>query len=173
MKLKMAVLGANSMVGSRFCEMASSDFQLIKADLTSFILVDITDKNSVENFFKNNDFEWVILFSAFTDVDAAEQQRTNKDGSCWKINVEGAGNVVEACRKYKRKLIFILTDFVFDGVRGNYTENDPPGPNFDKVSWYGITKAEAEKIISDGSKNYIILRIAYPYRGKFAGKDAG
>lgn len=168
---KLAVIGASSMVGSRFCELAQKNFELVKSDLTGEISVDITNKNSVDDFFKKYQFEWIILFSAFTDVDAAEKQRNDKVGLCWKINVEGAQNVAETCKKYNRKLIFITTDFVFDGSRGNYTENDPPGPNFDKISWYGITKSEAEKIIKNTLSDYIILRIAYPYRSKFAGKD--
>lgn len=168
--IKMAVVGAASMVGSRFCE-TIKDFDLVKSDLTGKISVDITNKNSIEDFFKNHQFDWVILFSAFTDVDAAEKQRNDKTGLCWKINVDGTKNVAQACKNYGRKLIFISTDFVFDGTRGAYTEDDPPGPNFDKISWYGITKAEAEKVIKNTLSDYIILRIAYPYRSKFEGKD--
>ena len=167
----MAVVGANSMVGSRFCEMAKSYFDLIKSDLKSGIKVDITEKSSVEDFFKNNSFDWLILFAAFTDVDAAEKQRNDKAQSCWQINVEGTKNVADALKKYNRKLIFISTDFIFDGTKGNYKEDDAPGPNLEKVSWYGITKIEAEKIIKSTLSAYIILRLAYPYRSKFEGKD--
>ena len=103
---KVAVLGASSMVGSRFCEL-SQNLVLIKTDLKGKISVDITSRESVQSFFKKYDFNWVISFSAFTDVDAAEKQRGQKGGSCWQINVEGAQNVVNACRKYQRKLIFI------------------------------------------------------------------
>lgn len=170
MKVKMAVIGASSMVGSRFCEMKTSDFELVKSDLTSAHIVDITDKKSVSEFFKNNDFTWAILFSAFTDVDQAEKQRNDKNGSCWQINVQGTKNVCQACQKYGRKLIFISTDFVFDGSKGNWRETDPTGLNLDKVSWYGITKIEGENIVRN-LKTHIILRIAYPYRGRFDGKD--
>jgi len=169
-KIKLAVVGSLSMVGSRFCEQASGDFDLTKGDLLDDPAIDITKKESVDKFFKK-DFEWTILFSAFTDVDGSEKQRDDKNGSCWQINVEGVRNIVNACRAYQKKLIFISTDFVFDGTGGSYSEDDPTDPNLTKVSWYGITKIEAEKIITTGLSDYLILRIAYPYRSRFEGKD--
>ena len=200
-KIPIAVIGSSSMVGSRFCELASADFDLIKADLKGNIPIDITQKDSVDNFFKNYGFEWLILFSAFTDVDEAEKQRGDKNGLCYQINVNGTANVVDACKNYQRKLIFISTDFVFDGFDGPYSEEDQTGGNLDKVSWYGITKIEAEKLVQ-GLKEFIpsektpsfrtkmkrilseeerttafrpwesiILRISYPYRTYFAPKE--
>src|SRR3990167_967750 len=170
-KISMAVVGSSSMVGSRFCELASASFNLIKADLKGVVLIDITKKASIENFFKTYDFEWLILFSAFTDVDAAEKQRGDKNGLCYLINVGGTTNVVDACKSSNRKLIFISTDFVFDGSAGPYHEDDPTGPDLKKVSWYGLTKIEAENYIRENLANFLILRIAYPYRGRFTAKD--
>ena len=156
------------MVGSRFCEL--SQLSLVKAVLGSEISVDITDSESVTKFFEENEFESVILFSAFTDVDAAEKQRDGKNGSCWQINVVGARNVVEACSRFKKKLVFISTDFVFDGTSGPYSEEDVLGPDLEKVSWYGITKIEGERLINESLDNFIILRISYPYRARCEGK---
>ena len=169
--MKLLVVGSKSMVGSRFCELATADFNLVKADLHDHVSVDITRVDSLTSSFKNQKFEWLVLFSAFTDVDGAEEQRNDKNGACWQINVEGVKNVVGACLKYQRKLIFISTDFVFDGTGGPYSENDPMGPDLDKISWYGITKKEAEKIITKALSKFIILRISYPYRGRFGKKD--
>ncbi len=168
---KIAAIGASSMVGSRYSELAQGSLDLVKADLSGEIQVDITSAASAYEFFKEFDFSHVILFSAFTDVDAAEKQRDKKNDSCWKINVEGVKNIVRACIKYQRKLIFISTDFVFDGANGPYQEDDQPGPNMDLVSWYGITKIEAEKFIHKFLPSALIIRIAYPYRAKYEGKD--
>lgn len=168
--IRIAVIGADSMVGSRFCEIAR-DFQLIKASFSDEIQIDITSVQSVEKFYKEQNFEWAILFAAFTDVNAAEEQRDDKMGSCFQINVEGAKNTAYASKKYNRRLIFISTDFVFDGLNSPYSEDDPWGPDFEKVSWYGITKTEAEKSILEILRDAIILRIAYPYRGPFDKKD--
>ena len=170
-RITCAVIGASSMVASRFCDLTEDQLNLIKADLNSQVPVDITQKKSVNDFFKNHDFDWVLLFSAFTDVDEAEKQRNDKSGLCWKINVEGVKNVISECTRNNKNLLFISTDFVFDGSSGPYDENSPAGPDLDKVSWYGITKLAAEKLIVKNLANYIILRISYPFRGAFSQKD--
>jgi len=170
-KTTCAVIGASSMVASRFCDLTKNNFNLVKGDLSGKIAVDITREKSVSDFFKNHKFDWVLLFSAFTDVDEAEKQRNDKKGLCWKINVEGVKNVASECKKNKKNLLFISTDFVFDGSGGPYDENSPAGPDLDKVSWYGITKLEAERLIQKTLRKFIILRISYPFRGPFSGKD--
>lgn len=171
LKLPIAVIGANSMVGSRFCDLAKNKLTLIESDVSGQNQVDITAEKSVEDFFIGNDFSSTVLFSAYTDVEGAEAQRNNKNGICWKINVDGVKNIVKACKKYNRKLVFISTDFVFDGKNGPYNEDDPTGKNFQDISWYGITKIEGEKYIQKNLNDAIILRISYPYRGRFKSKD--
>src|SRR3989337_2296777 len=101
-----AVIGASSMVASRFCDLAKNHLALVKGDLNGKISIDITREKSVSDFFKNHKFDWVFLFSAFTDVDEAEKQRSSKSGLCWKINVEGVKNVASECIKHKKKLLF-------------------------------------------------------------------
>ncbi len=111
------------------------------------------------------------MFSAFTDVDQAEKQRNDKNGSCWQVNVEGLTHVVEACKASSRKLVFISTEFVFDGTSGPYPEVSSTGQDLNKMSWYGITKQEGEKIVTSELEDSLIVRITYPYRGPFEDKD--
>ena len=170
MKQTLGIIGSTSMVGSRFCELSTSRFNLINADLHGEIKIDIANVDIIEHFFSTNFFDWVILFSAFTDVDEAEKQRGNKDGACWQINVEATKNVIHACQKYHRGLLFISTDFVFDGQDGPYSESNQPGGDLKKISWYGITKLEAESKVQTLT-DFIILRISYPYRANFQNKD--
>lgn len=158
------------MVGSRFCELQNS-FSLTQADLNGQIALDITNKESILNFFSSYDFDIVVLFSAFTGVDAAERQRNDKTGLAWKINVDGLKSTVDACQKYHKKLVFISTDFVFDGVNGPYSESAPRAMNADRVSWYGITKIKGEEEIEKTLQDYLIVRISYPYRSEFKGKN--
>lgn len=169
--LKLAVIGSRSMVGSRFCELAKNDFDLIEADLNGPVKLDITNTQSVSELFDGNQFDYAVLFSAFTDVDAAEKQRDDKDGICWRINVGGVKNIVDKCKETGRGLIFISTDFVFDGEDGPYGEDAQTGKNLGGVSWYGVTKIEGEKLIQNQLEKYIIVRISYPYRGRFSEKD--
>ncbi len=155
------------MVGSRYCELNRND-HLLKADLNGENSIDITNEESVNKFFKNNNVDVAILFSAFTDVDAAETQKGNKNGTCWNINVNGSKFIQKACQNKKVKLVFISTETVFDGIAGPYKESDKTGPD-EKLSWYGLTKKIAEEQIAV-VKNNIIIRICYPYRSNFEQK---
>ncbi|MEX2028238.1 MAG: SDR family oxidoreductase [Candidatus Curtissbacteria bacterium] len=166
---KIAVIGAHSMVGSRFCELWEGEAELLKSDLHGENPLDIADEKQVGEFFQNHYLDTAILFSAYTDVDGAEKQRDDKNGICWKVNVDGAKNIAEACAASGKKLIFISTDFVFDGVNGPYSEEDDFG-NLDNISWYGISKIEGEKAAST-LKESLIVRISYPYRAKFPQKE--
>lgn len=168
--IKIGIIGASSMIGSQVCEQLKREqnLNLVLGDLNGENPIDITDPKSVENFFQKNQPDWAILFSAFTDVDSAENQRNDRGGICWKINVEGVKNVVNSASVHKCKLIFTSTDFIFDGENGPYKEEDPPGPNVDKVGWYGITKIEGEKYIRENMQpeDYLILRMSFPFSGK-------
>lgn len=168
MSERIAVIGSKSMVGSRFCELASDNFEIIEADQPK---VNLKSEQTIENFFAENDFDLAILFASFTDVDEAEKQRNDQRASCWQINVQGTQKIAQACQSHNRHLLFISTDFVFDGTNGPYSEDDEPGPDLEKVSWYGITKMEAEKAVKNANPDNLVVRIAYPYRGKYPEKD--
>lgn len=166
-KIPAAVIGATSMIGSRFCELARDEFDLTQADLGAAVTVDITNRESVFSFFEIYYFDWLILFSAFTDVDAAEKQRNDANSSCWQINVEGTKNIARACKIHNKKLVYFSTDFVFDGESGPYREEDKPARNSKEISWYGWTKLKGEEEIKDSGCQFLISRTSYPYRAKF------
>src|SRR5258708_31277904 len=82
------------------------------------------------------------------------------------MNVLGAQNVVNVCKKSKKKLIYISTDFVFGGQNppiGGFTEENIPNP----VNWYGETKSKGEEVVKNSGLSFLIVRIAYPYRKEF------
>lgn len=158
------------MVGSRFCELQKT-FNLIKADLNGNPAVDVTNEDSISSLFQNYDFSTAILFSAYTDVEGAQKQKEQKGEIAWKINVDGAGSVAKHCREKGVKLIFISTDFVFDGKNGPYSEESRRSDDEKAISWYGYTKLKAEEIVESTRQDNIILRISFPYRGSFEGKD--
>ncbi len=130
---------------------------------------DIQDVSTVA-FDTYPEAEWVILFAAKADVDACELDKSQgKEGEAWRINVEGVKNVVDACKKDTKKLLYISTDFVFSGndtPAGGYIEESTPDP----INWYGQTKFEAENIIQASDIPYLIVRPAYPYRASFEAK---
>ena len=120
--------------------------------------MDITDPSSVSDFLRNYNPDVVIHTAALSDPDECERNHDLAE----KINYFGTKNVVGACREAGSKLIYISTDYVFDGEKGNYSETDECKP----VNFYGETKlrAEQEALTLDGS---IILRfdILYGYNG--------
>lgn len=161
--IKILGTGLSGLVGSRVVELLSHKYTFDSST------EDITDKNSIQTRIRESDASVVLHLAAKTHVDGCEMDKDQKEsGEAWKINVLGTENIVDACLKSRKKLIYISTDFVFDGRKTTpYTENDKPNP----VNWYGRTKYGGEKIILDSGLNHIIARIAYPYRTKFERLD--
>ncbi|MDP3733418.1 MAG: sugar nucleotide-binding protein [Candidatus Daviesbacteria bacterium] len=169
--MKILVTGSNGLVGSHFVENYVSSKNLVILSPTQGEL-DITDKKSVEKFFKLHAPEIIIHFAAFTDVAVAEKQRNNKNAPCWIVNVEGTANLIRAAHP-ATYFISISTDVVFSGKKENpgpYSENDVPEENLDFLSWYGLTKKEAEKLVKNNLKKAAILRISNPSRAKYTRK---
>ncbi len=151
--LKIALTGADGLVGSRIIELLKNDFEFIPLPQKS---MDITNKEQVNNALKNLNYDIFLHLAAYTNVPGAE---TNKE-LCFKINCDGTKNVFEVVTQKRKKFIYISTDFVFDGVKPPYYEDSPPNP----TSAYGASKYEGEKIVQDQA---MIVRISYPYRANF------
>lgn len=121
--------------------------------------IDITDKEAIKRAITNSKATTILHLAAMTNVDLCEQDKyLGKNGRAWQVNVEGTRNIVYAAKELQKKVIFISTDFVFDGEKEWYGENDQPHP----INWYGVTKFEAEKIILNQSHNCVV-RLAYPF----------
>ena len=158
-------LGLNGLVGSRIMQLLSESYEFI--NLSRSTGVDITKKDSLSVIKDYADAKFVLQFAAKTDVDDCEKDKElGEEGEAWKINVNGTRNVAQACRDLGKKIIYISTDFVFDGqkVKGDsYSETDTPNP----INWYSKTKYEGEKAVSESGAPYVIIRLAYPYRAGF------
>jgi dTDP-4-dehydrorhamnose reductase len=154
--------GLSGLVGSRIVELnPQHQFTDLSLD-TGF---NILKPETLEDIFKNNPASVVLHLAAFTDTNAAWNQKGDTSGLCYQLNVVGTQNIANLCQKYSKHLIHISTDFVFDGTKtGLYTEEDTPNP----LDWYGQTKYEAEKIAHTIPST--IVRIALPYRSNFAAK---
>jgi len=159
------------MVGSRFLELLPRDLIALTPEIDK---LDITNNSSVFPFFESEKPDITLHFAAFTDVGGGESQKGDREGSCWKINVEGSKNLAEACKKYNSHMIHISTDYCFSGSSddpGPYSEDHPVEKDEKKLTWYGFTKAEAEReVIKVLSDNLSIVRLIYPVRGKFDAK---
>jgi len=166
--MKILGTGMRGLVGSRVQELLS-EYEFENLDRASGI--DITNTEQVSTSIEKSDAKIVLHFAAKTDVDGCEKDKSlGKDGDAWKINVEGTQNVSDACSKSGKKIIYISTDFVFDGNIADgkfYTEADNPNP----LNWYAKTKYEGEKVVQGSASPWIIARLAYPYRASFEKND--
>lgn len=178
--MKIYVTGSRGMVGSRFLELLPSGYEVVSPEVDR---LDVTDKAAVDAFFEKEKPEVVVHFAAYTNVGEGENQRDDKqslasgagkNGDAWKINVDGSKNLGEASQKGGAHFIHISTDYVFSGMAddpGPYAEDHSPEADSKKVTWYGFTKAEAEREISKIlQKNFSIMRLIYPVRAKFEAK---
>ncbi len=167
--MKILGTGLSGLVGTRLIELLSSEYNF--EDLSLATGIDITNKEQVFQKIKDSNAPVVLHLAAKTYVDGCEEDKIfAKFGEAWKINVEGTRNIVDACSKASKKLIYFSTDFIFDGRNpptGGYTEEDIPDP----INWYATTKYEGEKIINRSNLNWTIIRLAYPYRANFVKKD--
>ncbi len=159
MKTSIVGTGLTGMVGSRIVELLGDNYTF--SDLRTQAHIDTHSPDQLNDFFKQSNASLVLHTAAKTDVDSCE---TDKE-SAWKINVEATQNIVNACISHNKKLIYISTDFVFDGAKDFYTEDDVPHP----VNYYGKTKYEAEQRVLRKSDS-LIVRISYPYRAAFPAK---
>jgi len=100
--------------------------------------------------------EVIINCAAYTAVDRAETERE----TAMLINGEGAGNVVRTARTVGARIVYISTDYIFDGKKKTpWREDDPPDP----INWYGRTKLEGEKQTRDACPDALIVRIQWLY----------
>ncbi len=163
--MKILGTGLSGLVGSRVVELLSPPWSFENLSLETGI--DITDKTLVTRYIEQSESQWVFHFAAITDVDGCEQEKDRGQQSrSWQVNVAATEHIVQACKETGKRMVYISTDFVFDGTKPSYTEEDIPNP----LSWYALTKYEGEKRVTALGDRGLIVRIAYPYRATAAGK---
>ena len=164
-KTPILTTGLTGLVGSHIAEMLSSEYEFFNMDLT--VGVDITDKNKVAEFVKKHPAKVMLHLAAYTNVNGAFEQTNDKEGICYKVNVEGTKNIAQVCKENNIYLIHVSTDFVFSGEKNEpYVETDARSP----IEWYGQTKAWAEEEVEKILDHYVIARIGWPFRAKFEAK---
>jgi dTDP-4-dehydrorhamnose reductase len=181
--MKILATGLTGLVGSRFTDFFENIHEIENINLENRI--NILDTQEIEKVITSSDAEIVLHMAAKTNVDGCEEDMAKdkeilamEDVSfrekAWKelqsayaVNVFGTQNIVNACKKANKKIVYISTDFVFNGQKKSYSEEDEPEP----INWYAKTKYEGEKLITNSGLDYIIVRIAYPYRAFFKRGD--
>jgi dTDP-4-dehydrorhamnose reductase len=164
MKLRVLITGAGGMLGVDLWKELDRKYELFGIDVARcslfvarrFTCVDITDKKSVSRVINKINPDVVIHTAAWTDVDGCELDPKK----AYRINCEGTKNVAQASKICGATLIYVSTDFVFDGKKKKpYKETDKPHP----ISIYGDSKLKGEKAVRKTLKKYFILRTSWLY----------
>ena len=146
---KMLIVGGSSLFGQRLALLAAKQYEVFATYNQHPVVpvgerivptpLDISAADRVSALMEKISPQVVVHAAAWVDANTCEQDRAN----AYRINVEGTRNVALASARCRAKLVFISSDYVFDGTKGQYTEGDEPRP----ISYYGITKAEGEKLV--------------------------
>lgn len=157
--MKFFITGGSGLLGERLTTIANNDYELVLSHNTNptsnTVKCDITDKNEVEKTITENKPDVIIHCAAMTDVDLCE----DKIDLAYKINSEGTQNITKASEKIGAKIIYVSTDFVFDGKKGYYSEEDEVNP----LGIYAKSKYDGEIQVKKYSSNWAIARVSVLY----------
>ena len=163
--MKVFVTGVNGQLGhdvmnelyKRGYEATGSDIQDTCPNNMPYVKLDITDKEEVNKIITNYDV--IIHCAAWTAVDMAEDD--DKVELVRRVNAEGARNIAEACKNINAKMVYISTDYVFDGQGTKPWV--PDCKDYKPLNVYGQTKLEGELAVSSILDKYFIVRIAWVF----------
>ena len=160
---RILVIGAKGMLGRDLVEILRSSFGTGKSGYEVFGWdldeIDIREEADAVSKIENLQPEIVINVAAYTDVDGCEVEQEK----AFLINAEGMRHVAVAGERCQAKVIYLSTDYVFDGQKKKpYAEDDPPNP----INIYGQTKLKGERYLQALVDNSLIIRTQWLY-GKF------
>ena len=148
--MRVTLFGASGLLGHDLV-------QALKAEQLTALSsqdADLRDRAHVHELIRNSQPDWIILSAAYTDVDGCESNRDR----AFAVNCEGAVNVAEAALEARARLMFLSTDYVFDGTKTSpYEITDPRNP----ASVYGESKACAERRLLEILPNVCIARTSW------------
>lgn len=165
--MKILVTGSNGLLGQKIV------YQLLKTPGVEVIAtskganrislkngyhyfsLDITDNVAVKRVIDEVRPDCIINTAAMTNVDACE----NDKAGCTALNIDSVKYLIEAAKPYNSHLIHLSTDFIFDGKKGPYREEDAPNP----LSFYASSKVESENLVMDSGLDWAIIRTIIIY----------
>ena len=152
--MKVLVTGANGQVGYDVIKRLESEgIECLGTDRKS---LDITKEEQVKMVINDYNPDVVIHCAAYTAVDKAEDEKK----LCYLVNVIGTKNIAGACKYINAKLVYISTDYVFDGEGDKpFDVTDKPNP----INYYGQTKYEGELEVQEHLDKYFIVRTSWVF----------
>ncbi len=166
--MKVLVTGSNGLLGQKITDLVLSKYPNIHLVATArgenrhavksgydYEEMDISNLESLQTVLESEKPDVVIHTAAMTQVDDCEFQKEE----CVSLNITAVENIVKLSKKLNFRLIHLSTDFIFDGTKKMYREDEQPNP----LSYYGWSKLESEKMVLINSTNYAILRTVLVY----------
>lgn len=152
--MRVLVTGVKGQLGFDVVnELEKRGYEAVGVDIEE---MDITDADSVNKVITESDVDAVIHCAAYTAVDAAEENQE----ICRKVNVDGTQNIATVCKNLGIKMMYISTDYVFNGEGTRAWE---PDDEREPLNVYGQTKYEGELAVQNTLDEYFIVRIAWVF----------
>ena len=158
---RILIIGGTGLVGSKLSEFSRSyefepfsTYNARSIENTGAVRLDVTDRKATIDLTRKVRPDVIVDTHALHNVDYCETHREEAR----RVNVDGTRNLVDAASAIGSRLVYVSTDYVFDGARGGYREEDPTTP----LSFYAENKVEAEKIVST-LPSFIIARPSVIY----------
>ncbi len=146
-------------VGTDLAEVYSGVADKTPVTTMPYVSMDITDEEAVAKNIKDLAPDVVVHCAAWTAVDLAEDE--DKQAKVRAINVGGTANIAKACKAVDAKMVYISTDYVFDGQ--GEKPWDPDCKDYKPLNVYGQTKLDGELAVSNTLDKYFIVRIAWVF----------
>lgn len=160
--MRVLITGSGGLLGSKLAELATASghkvYSLDNSHPCTYgepVRVDITDPTAVGKVFADATPDVVFHTASITDVDLCE---TNPE-LAMKVNGEATGSISKACQETGGYLVYVSTDYVFDGMRGQYSEEDKPAP----INSYGKSKLFGEEEMARYCSRGCIARTSVLY----------
>lgn len=158
--MRILITGGTGLLGKALIEMNKDAHRIWTVYLgnydvpnnkqTNYYKTDVCKINDLEIIFFEARPEFVIHTAAIANVDYCEKNYEE----AWYSNFIGTRNVIELCKKYDSRIVYISTNAVFDGKKAPYSEDDPPCP----INNYGKIKLECEENIKNSNLRYLLVR---------------
>jgi dTDP-4-dehydrorhamnose reductase len=157
---RILVTGSSGLLGSKTVNEAGSKYEVYPTHATlalfpNSLKMNVTDESEVRHVISLIKPDVVVHTAAETNVDKCEDNKAYAS----RVNVEGTKHLAKICNQLGTRIIFISTDYVFDGEKGLYAETDSTNP----INHYGVTKLFGEQCITKLCSDFAILRTSVLY----------
>lgn len=156
---KVLIFGSEGQLGYDLTRVFNQGYNVVALSHKD---ADVTDHEAVSAIVEREKPDFVINATAYNKVEAAE---TEKD-KAFSINKEAVGNMAKAAEAVGAVFVHVSSDYVFDGSKDFYTEDDIPKP----LNSYGLSKLGGEELVKASSANYYLIRTSSVFGAKESGQ---